>query len=194
MHWYKLGRIRNGQRITVISNGYYLLDYPTEFTRRSMGLQPDFQTINGLYQSSLQGAGPYEPSIASSASSSQVSIFSESSSVQSSIASSISDDFRYNQEDARDRVFAQQQIRQKALIDDCNASLEQAKLGKPAKSGCPFNSSYADITSVPKEQRQHPRRCSLSRNQKPPPLVRQSERKTNFVESLVGKHLQPTST
>jgi hypothetical protein len=153
-----------------------------------MGVQPDLQTINGLYQSSLQGCGPYEPSIASSASSSQASIFSETSSVQSSIASSISDDFRYNQEDARDRVFAQQQIRQQALIDNCNASLEQAKLEGLAKNSCPFNPSYADITSVPKQQRQHPRRCSLSRSQKPPQLVRQSERKINFVESLVGKH------
>ena len=84
-----------------------------------MGMQTDLQTINGLYQSASQACGPYEPSIASSASSSQASIFSETSSLESSIASSISDDFRYNQEDARDRVYAQQQIRQKALIDNC---------------------------------------------------------------------------
>lgn len=153
-----------------------------------MGLQPDLQTINGLYQSALPECGPYEQSIASSVSSSQASIFSESSSSESSAASSVSDDFRHNPEDARDRVYAQQQIRQKALIDSCNASLERAKLEGLVKNSCPFNPSYADITSVPKEQRQHPRRCSLSRNQKPPQLVRQAERKINFVESLVGKH------
>lgn len=154
-----------------------------------MGLQPDLQTIDSLCQSSMGQCGPYEPSIASSASSSQASIFSESSSVQSSIASSISDDFRYNQEDARDRALAQQQVIQKALIDNPSAALEHAKLGHLSKTGgCPFKSTYADITSVPRDQRQHPRRCSLSRNQKPPPLVRQSERKTSFVESLVGMY------
>lgn len=158
-------------------------------------MQTDHQTFDGLYQSSFaRGCGPYEPSIASSASSSQASIFSDSGSLQSSIASSISDDFRQNQEDARDRAYAQQQVCQKASYDNCKLSLEQAQLGSLAKSSCPITQSYADITSVPQEQRQHPRRCSLSRNQKPPTLQRDCERKINFVESLVGKQHDPLST
>jgi hypothetical protein len=40
---------------------------------------------------------------------------------------------------------------------------------------------------VPAEQRQHPRRSSTTLNQRPPPqLVRQCERKVNFVDCLVG--------
>ena len=159
-----------------------------------MSMQNEYQTLDGLYQSSVsRGCGPYEPSIASSASSSQSSIFSDLGSVQSSIASSISDDFRHNQEDARDRAYAQQQVRQKAY-EGYNPSVEQAKLLNLDKSSCPNAPSYADITQLPKEQRQHPRRCSLSRNQKPPALQRQCERKINFVENLVGKHfnLLPT--
>ena len=83
---------------------------------------------------------------------------------------------------------------QKTSYDSCNLSTEQAKLESLAKNGCLNAPSYADITSVPKEQRQHPRRCSLSRNQKPPTLQRQCERKINFVENLVGKHLNPLPT
>ncbi|RMY91410.1 hypothetical protein D0861_03137 [Hortaea werneckii] len=49
---------------------------------------------------SSQGCGQYPSSVTSSASSSQDSIFSDTGSTQSSIASSISDDFRPSQEDA----------------------------------------------------------------------------------------------
>lgn len=156
-----------------------------------MDTQTGYQTLDGLYTSIPRGCGPYEPSIASSASSSQLSIFSDAGSVQSSIASSISDDFRHNQEDARDRAYAQQQILQKASYENCNASIDQAKLESLAKVSCTNAPSYADITSLSKDQRQHPRRCSLSRHQKPPTLQRQCERKVNFVESLVGKHFNP---
>jgi hypothetical protein len=67
-----------------------------------MDFDPD-DRLDG-YGLSSSSCGPYEPSIASSASSSQISIFSDTLSAQSSIASSISDDFRCNQlEDVRDR-------------------------------------------------------------------------------------------
>lgn len=135
-----------------------------------------------------QHGGPYEPSIASSASSSQDSIFSDTLSAQSSIASSISDDFRSSQEDSRQLcapAYAQQQHRASRVL-----ATEQHKLfcmlNGQQQSQAP---SYADVTSVPSEQRQHPRRSSLPRNQKPPPLVRQCERKINFVDNLVGKHM-----
>ena len=122
-----------------------------------------------------QGYGPYETSIASSASSSQVSVFSDNASTQSSVASSISDDFRSGQEDVRDSYCATQQDHIKSNTDLL------------ASQVCLQQLSYADATSVHYAQRQHPRRCSLAKNQKPPPLVRQAERKHNFVENLVGK-------
>lgn len=122
-----------------------------------------------------QSYGPYEPSIASSASSSQVSVFSDNASTQSSVASSVSDDFRSGQEDVRDLHCAAAQNQSKSNVD--------LLAGRP----CLQQLSYADATSVPSAQRQHPRRCSLAKNQQPPPLVRQAERKHNFVDNLVGK-------
>jgi hypothetical protein len=53
-----------------------------------------------------------------------------------------------------------------------------------ASSHCP---TYADVTSVPAPERQNPRRSSQSKHQRPPPLVRQRDRKINFVDNLVGK-------
>lgn len=153
-----------------------------------MIVQNDEQAFDGFYHSSpVHGGELYEQSITSSVSSSQPSIFSESCSLQSSIASSISDDFRQNHEDARDRACAQLQIQSLASIDSLKASSEQSKAEILSKAWCPNAPSYADVTSVAKEQRQHPRRNSLARSQKPPTLVRQDDRKVNFVESLVGK-------
>ncbi|KAF2172392.1 hypothetical protein M409DRAFT_63096 [Zasmidium cellare ATCC 36951] len=153
-----------------------------------MTLELDDHTSDG-YGLTSGSSGLYEPSIHSSASSSQPSVFSDTLSAQSSIASSISDDFRSTQEDARerDRICAQAQLHFQAqnhsLVEDHSA------VGKLLKANgqCP---SYADVTSVPAPQRQHPRRCSLSRNQKPPPLVRQRDRKINFVDNLVDSATQ----
>lgn len=160
-------------------------------------MQVDYQSLDGLYQSTsiTQGCGPYEPSIASSASSSQASIFSDPLSLQSSIASSISDDFRCNQEDARDRAYAHTQLQQKAALEGCNTADDDAKFMEMLRGGGPLPPmasllqppSYADVTSVPRQQRQHPRRCPLSRGQRPPTLQRQQDRKVNFVDNLVGK-------
>ena len=135
---------------------------------------PVVNQIVGSIPMGLQGTGPYEPSIASSASSSQASIFSEAESTQSSVASSISDDFRSSQEDARERSCAQARLQEKHIID---AQLSQARQQQL---------TYADVTSVPSQQRQHPRRSSLAKNQRPPPLVRQADRKGHFVDNLVG--------
>ena len=148
------------------------------------------QYLRGLDQSSLRGCESYEPSLASSAPSTQSSVFSDPASAQSSIASSISDDFRLSQEDARDR----QQQGAQAYHQEAHAKAEllaheQAKLQRMLNAQCAARApSYANVTSVPAEQRQNPRRSSLARNQKPPPLVRQCERKINFVDNLVGKH------
>jgi hypothetical protein len=141
-------------------------------------------TINQLVQGpnplGFSGTGPYEPSIASSASSSQTSIFSDAASAQSSVASSISDDFRSSQEDVRDRYCAPAQQPQK--YSNVAAHLSQA---------CQKPLSYADVTSVPSQQRQHPRRSSSAKTHRPPPLVRQADRKVNFVDNLVGKQQSP---
>lgn len=153
---------------------------------------------------SSQGCGQYPSSVTSSASSSQDSIFSDTGSTQSSIASSISDDFRPSQEDASQTcaptylhqqakaghaVAAQQQQQQQQQQYQQLYQHQQQQQQKAQCAQAP--PSYADITSVPTEQRQHPRRSSLARNQKPPPLVRQCERKISFVDSLVGKHFFP---
>lgn len=167
-------------------DGHTILEYSCSRHVHIMSLQTDHQTLDGCYRSLRGCGGPYEPSIASSASSSQASIFSDPLSLQSSIASSISDDFRHNQEDARDRAYAQTQIQQKAAYE-CQTSFAQAKAGALLKGPCPAAPSYADVTSFSHEQRKHPRRCSLQRSQKPPTLQRQCERKVSFVENLVGK-------
>lgn len=142
------------------------------------------------FQLSLpQDCGQYEPSIASSALSSQDSVFSDASSTQSSVASSISDDFRLSQEEARDRC--SQQYRQQQANAGHVIAQEQAKVHALLQQQCANGTpSYADVTSVPSEQRQHPRRSSLARNQKPPPLVRQCERRVSFVDNLVDSATQ----
>jgi hypothetical protein len=142
-----------------------------------MSLSTVSQIIEGSDPLPSQRTGPYEPSIASSASSSQTSIFSDAVSAQSSVASSVSDDFRSGQEDARDRYCAPAQLQHKYIA---NAQLSQACQQQQQLS-------YADVTSVPSQQRQHPRRSSLAKHQRPPPLVRQADRKVNFVDNLVGK-------
>jgi PHO85 cyclin-5 len=135
------------------------------------------------------GTFPYQPSVASSAPSSQDSVFSVVSSAKSSAASSISDDFRLSQEEIRDRC-SQPYIRQQTKIRQAIAQ-EQAKLHSLRHEQYAQQSSQLpvceNVTFVPSNQRQHPRRSSLARHQKPPPLVRQSERKYNFVDNLVGK-------
>ena len=49
-----------------------------------------------------------------------------------------------------------------------------------------LSSTESESTSVPLEQRRHPRRSQGNVLQKPPTLVRQQERKATFVDGLVG--------
>nr|OQO20819.1 hypothetical protein B0A51_14815 [Rachicladosporium sp. CCFEE 5018] len=129
----------------------------------------------GSHLLASRGSGPYEPSIASSASSSQLSVFSGTASEHSSVASSISDDFRSSQ-DERDCVPPRLGL----------SALEESQ----GLHSCKQQLSYADVTSVPSDQRQHPRRSSLAKHQRPPPLVRQAERKLTFVDNLVDSATQ----
>jgi len=144
----------------------------------------DIQSRFDGFQGSLpQSCGQYEESVGSSAPSSQDSIFSDSS-AQSSIASSISDDFRSSQEDIRQQ---QAWLARPTGLGACSDH-ERPKMLCPLKAQQAAQApSYADVTSVPSVQRQHPRRSSWEKKQKPPPLVRQCERKINFVDNLVGK-------
>ena len=157
-----------------------------------MSLGSKYHSPDGWYPSVLDTCGPYEPSIASSASSSQVSVFSDPlPSSQSSIATSVSDDFRSTQDDARerDRLCAQVQLREQAK-GSCISVEESSVLGNLLRiNGNGPALSYAGVTAVPASQRQHPRRCPDFKNQKPPPLVRQRDRKISFVDNLVGKQL-----
>ncbi|KAF2721738.1 hypothetical protein K431DRAFT_67925 [Polychaeton citri CBS 116435] len=129
-----------------------------------------------------QHRGPYEPSIASSASSSQDSVFSGLLSSQSSAASSLSDDFRGYQDEVRDRTCAQVQLAQHQAGYAAATEVAWAKLQEQKQT-----SSQAQVTSAPVDSK-HPRRCFTSR--RPPPLQRQCERKTHFVDNLVDSATQ----
>ena len=156
-----------------------------------MSLGSKNHSPDGWYPSSSDTNGPYEPSIASSASSSQVSVFSDPlPSSQSSVATSVSDDFRITHDDARerDRLCAQVQLREQSKVSYVRVE-EVSVFGNSLRdSNNDPALSYAGVTAVPASQRQHPRRCSGFKNQKPPPLVRQRDRKISFVDNLVGKH------
>ncbi|KAF2762430.1 hypothetical protein EJ05DRAFT_481371 [Pseudovirgaria hyperparasitica] len=120
---------------------------------------------------------PYASSLASSASSSSSSVFSDDARSQDSSASSTQSSQTYtdswaknawNQPLARVSTFPQSQT---SSVRRSNTSTNLPSL---ITSGLPL--------SV--EQRQHPRRSSIS-SRPPPTLVRQSERKVSFVDSLV---------
>lgn len=155
---------------------------------RSMGSTTLDLSLPAYVPSSQGGYGSYAPSVTSSVASSQLSVFSDTGSAQSSIASSYSDDFRLSQEEASQAcapAYLEQQTKAGHAIAAEHQRLQctlKAQYVQPAPS-------YADVTSVPSEQRQHPRRSSVARKSKPPPLVRQFERKVAFVDNLVGKHI-----
>ncbi|PIB01127.1 G1/S-specific cyclin pas1 [Cercospora beticola] len=152
-----------------------------------MSTEVDFSSSNG-HGPEAGHYGPYEPSITSSASS-QSSVFSDAVSASSSIATSISDDFRSSQEESgeRDRVCGQTHSQFQHHDHPRNdGHLALADLIK-SNDQCP---SYADVTSVPPTHQPNPRRCSPSRSSRPPPLVRQRDRKVNFVDNLVDSATQ----
>ena len=115
---------------------------------------------------------PYQSSLSSSASSSSSSVFSVDAASQSSesstysLKSSSSEQIKWDTEDPWQSSRRREQA---------PATIKRAL---PSITTC-------DAPVAP-EQRQHPRRCSIPA-QRPPPLVRQSERKGQFVECLVGE-------
>jgi PHO85 cyclin-5 len=117
----------------------------------------------------LSTNGPYSASLASSASSSQTSVWSDTSS-QLSDDTSISTTSNDSTE-ACDSYFASERTKSRKLWDR--------------------QSQQTHVEAqVPRELRQNPRRSTNSavhRSGCPPVLTRQSDRKVNFVDNLVGK-------
>ncbi|KAF2207495.1 hypothetical protein CERZMDRAFT_51103, partial [Cercospora zeae-maydis SCOH1-5] len=101
----------------------------------------------------------------------------------------MSDDFRSSQDDSAERDRGCGQVNVQYQHHDhprTDVPLALADLIK-SHGQCP---SYADVTSVPPNHQPHPRRCSPSRGSRPPPLVRQRDRKVNFVDNLVDSATQ----
>jgi hypothetical protein len=114
--------------------------------------------------------GPYSSSIASSASSSSASVWSDASS-QSSDDTSVSGAFPSDSETSETFCCTTQEQEQGITVATYWPKARKA-------------------TDVALEQRQHPRRTSIGAHGRtgcPPSLVRQCDRKVNFVDSLVGK-------
>ncbi|EEQ34268.1 cyclin Pas1 [Microsporum canis CBS 113480] len=132
-----------------------------------LGLNP----VNPSIPESLHQACPYASSLASSASSSASSVFSLDVSSQTSAASSscASSDAIWE-----NKVPVDIQEKRAAVAND--AASAKARFSKVGE------------TDVSTNLRQHPRRTVATRP--PPTLVRQCERKTNFVDSLVDSASQ----
>jgi len=118
--------------------------------------------------------GPYSSSIASSASSSTASVWSDA-------ASSVSDDSSVagssDNETSETYCCASQPA----------PSFTTCEQGISAATYWPTQKVQVDVAPA---QRTHPRRTSVgstTRTGCPPALVRQCDRKVNFVDSLVGK-------
>ena len=134
---------------------------------------------------------PYAATLSSSASSSTSSVFSDAAS-QASSASSTSSHSNWDSEE-----WSRNQVAPPTIVDPASLSAFQpisrvstypqyqsTVSREPVQERLP---SLRTELLAPLEQRQNPRRSSTTVNQKPPPqLVRQSDRKVNFVDCLVG--------
>lgn len=143
------------------------------------------------------GNHPYGSSIASSASSSSSSIFSlDAPSSQSSIASSSTSSLNAVWEkENEDEYFSSYQSSQESatIASECSQGLKSSVAKHIQRR------SQLPCEAVAPEARKHPRRTHrlppINVNngvsgpcpRPPPALVRQCERKDNFVDSLVGK-------
>ncbi|KAM0193891.1 hypothetical protein ACHAPQ_000058 [Fusarium lateritium] len=114
---------------------------------------------------------PYNTSLASSASTSLTSVWSDTTSQASddTSISTISSD-----SDSCDSYFSR-----KAAVVDSALNFRRR-----------IQRSQTEAQAVPAELRQNPRRTSAARPVCPPALVRQSDRKVNFVDSLVDSSTQ----
>ncbi len=141
---------------------------------------------------------PYSPSLASTASSSSSSVFSlDAPSSQSSVSSSAGwSSSAWNSENENEnQYFTSRHISQQS-----NTSSSDEEVIITSYLPCSQIRAQLPTEAVALKSRQHPRRTqrlnsyesqdgkTVSSCPRPPPsLVRQSERKENFVDSLVGK-------
>jgi hypothetical protein len=135
---------------------------------------------------------PYAATLSSSASSSTSSVFSDAAS-QASSASSTSQHSQWESEEWNPRTG----LAGSSLVDPASLSVLQpisrvSTYPQYQPSACRetvqerLPSLRTEIVA-PLEQRLHPRRSSTTIGQRgPPQLVRQCERKVNFVDCLVG--------
>ena len=123
---------------------------------------------------------PYSSSLATLASASSASIWSDASS-QHSDDTTITAPYS----SASDSCDSYPLSRPRPSLSSSSSSCDSAKLAPPcAKQPPPPHPEVAP------ELRQNPRRTStssISRSCCPPPLVRQCDRKVSFVDNLVGK-------
>ncbi|KAK3935598.1 hypothetical protein QBC46DRAFT_45900 [Diplogelasinospora grovesii] len=129
---------------------------------------------------------PYNPLLAASASSSLTSVWSDASSQQSddtTLSASTSD----SDSCGETYCFSQPPVSSQSSASSLGSSYEPViKLANPWHLQHP--QQQASVTEAPAELRQNPRRTChslTSRTGCPPPLVRQADRKVNFVDALV---------
>lgn len=135
---------------------------------------------------------PYAATLSSSASSSTSSVFSDAAS-QASSASSTSQHSQWESEEWSTRIGpAGPTPVEPASLSMLQPMTRVSTFPQYQPSACRetvqerLPSLRAEFAAPP-EQRQHPRRSSTTINQRgPPQLVRQCERKVNFVDCLVG--------
>ncbi|EMD69001.1 hypothetical protein GGP41_001414 [Bipolaris sorokiniana] len=138
---------------------------------------------------------PYAAPLSSSASSSTSSVFSDAAS-QTSSASSRSTHSNWDSEE-----WSRSQAAQTSTVDPTSLSafqqLSRVSTFPQYQHAVCRDSMPERLPSLraeflaPLEQRQNPRRSSANVNQRPPPqLVRQSDRKVNFVDCLVDSATQ----
>jgi hypothetical protein len=132
---------------------------------------------------------PYATTLSSSASSSTSSVFSDAAS-QASSASSTSQHSQWVSEEWNPRL-AGSTLVDPASLSAFHPMTRVSTFPQYQPSACretvqqTLPSIHAGL--VAPEQRQHPRRSSSTINQRgPPQLVRQCERKVNFVDCLIG--------
>ena len=133
---------------------------------------------------------PYANTLSSSASSSTSSVFSDAAS-QASSSSSASSHSSWESDEWNSRTQAASTVDLTSLSALQPISRVQT-YPQYQSSACPEAvqerlPSLRNGFAAPAEQHQHPRRSSTTVNHRPPPqLVRQSDRKVNFVDCLVG--------
>ena len=141
---------------------------------------------------------PYSPSLASTASSSSSSVFSlDASSSQSSVSSSAgwSSSAWHSENENENQYLTSRHISQQSTTSASDEEViitsylpcSQPQAHSPAEAVCPGSRQNPRRTQRLNSYELQDGKTVSSCPRPPPSLVRQSERKENFVDSLVGK-------